>query len=98
VSDLRDPEIIRHEIAETRNELGEAVEQLAAKTNVKARVREKTATLAQKAREHPGAAAAAGVTLLALLLLRRKALGRARAASARAASAHGAARLARRAA
>jgi len=77
VSDVRDPEIIRHEIAETRTELGEAVEQLAAKTNVKARAREKTATLAQKAREHPRAVAAAGMTLLALLLLRRKALPRA---------------------
>ncbi len=69
---MRDPEIIRQEIAQTRNELGEAVEQLAAKTNVKARLREKTATLAQSVREHPGGAVvAAGVTLLALLLVRR---------------------------
>ncbi len=72
MNDVRDSEIIRHEIAQTRNELGEAVEQLAAKTNVRARLREKTATLAQGAREHPGAVAAVGVTLLGLLFLRRK--------------------------
>jgi hypothetical protein len=71
VNDVRDPELIRQEIAQTRNELGEAVEQLAAKTNLKARLREKTAALAQGVREHPGAVAAAGVTLLALLLVRR---------------------------
>ena len=71
MNDVRDPEIIRQEILQTRNELGEAVEQLAAKTNIKARLREKTATLARSVREHPGAVAAAGATLLALLLLRR---------------------------
>jgi hypothetical protein len=72
VNDVRDPEVIRHEIDQTRLELGEAVEQLAAKTNIKARAREKAAGLAAQARAHPQAMAAVGVGLLALLLLRRK--------------------------
>ncbi len=72
MNDVRDLEIIRHEIDQTRNELGQAVEQLAAKTNVKARAREKAGALATHARQRPGAVAAAGVVLVALLVLRRK--------------------------
>lgn len=75
----RDPEIIRQEIAETRQELGEAVEELAAKTNVKARAREKltelwsaAAALPQRARQHPGVAVAVVATVLATLVLSRR--------------------------
>ena len=77
MSDVRDPDIIRHEIAETRQELGEAVEELAAKTDVKTRARQKrnqfrhaAAQLPQRAREHPGLTVAAVASVIALLLLR----------------------------
>ena len=77
VSDVRDPDIIRQEIAETRHELGDAVEELAAKTDVKARAREKlgelkraAAELPQRAREHPGVTVAVAATVLLLAVLR----------------------------
>jgi ElaB/YqjD/DUF883 family membrane-anchored ribosome-binding protein len=41
VTEAKDPEQIREEIEETRRELGDTVEALAAKADVKARVREK---------------------------------------------------------
>jgi ElaB/YqjD/DUF883 family membrane-anchored ribosome-binding protein len=41
VSGTQDPEQIQHEIEETREQLGETVEALAAKTNVKAQARQK---------------------------------------------------------
>jgi hypothetical protein len=41
VTETKDPEQIREEIEETRRELGDTVEALAAKADVKARVREK---------------------------------------------------------
>jgi 2C-methyl-D-erythritol 2,4-cyclodiphosphate synthase len=71
VTDVRDPEVIRHEIDETREQLGEAVEELAAKTNVKARAREKLAQLGQWARGHPAAIAAVAVALVGVMTLRR---------------------------
>lgn len=79
VSDIRDPEVIRQEIAETREELGEAVEELAAKTNVKARAREKltdvrqaAAQLPERARERPAITVAAVATAIALLVFVRR--------------------------
>jgi ElaB/YqjD/DUF883 family membrane-anchored ribosome-binding protein len=41
VTEAKDPEQIREEIEETRRELGDTVEALAAKADVKSRVREK---------------------------------------------------------
>lgn len=76
---VRDPDIIRQEIAETRQELGDAVEELAAKTNVKARAREKltelrsaAAALPQHARRHPGVAVAVVAAVLATVVLTRR--------------------------
>jgi hypothetical protein len=70
VSDVRDPDTIRREIAETREELGVAVEELAAKTDVKARTREKLDALKKSARGRPlpvVALAATGVVLVAVV-------------------------------
>jgi phage shock protein A len=79
VSGVRDPDIIRQEIAETRHELGEAVEELAAKTDVKARAREKltglqqaAGTLPERAREHPGATVAVTASAIAVVVLARR--------------------------
>lgn len=53
VGDEQDPEQIRHEIEETREQLGETVAALAAKTDVKTRAKERVAgvkqTVAEKA-------------------------------------------------
>ena len=79
MSGVRDPDIIRQDIAETRQELGEAVEELAAKTDVKARAREKltdlqhaAGALPQRAREHPGATVAVAASVIALVVLARR--------------------------
>jgi phage shock protein A len=80
MSELRDPAIIRQDIHETREQLGEAVEALAAKTDVKARAQEKlgearrsASSLPQKARAHPRVAGAIAVALIALVVLRTRA-------------------------
>jgi phage shock protein A len=79
VSGTRDPDIIRQEIAETREELGEAVEELAAKTNVKARAHEKltelrhaAGQLPERARERPAVTVAVAATAIALVVLARR--------------------------
>jgi phage shock protein A len=79
MTDLRDPAIIREDIQETREQLGEAVEALAAKADVKGRAHEKlndarrfAASLPQKAREHPKATGAAALALALMLLLRAR--------------------------
>ncbi len=73
MTDLRDPAVIREEIAETREELGQAVEALAAKTNVKTRAREKFADANRAARERPAIALGiAGVVVVALAVLRSR--------------------------
>lgn len=73
---MRDPEVIRQEIEQTRHELGEAVEELAAKTNVKTRARAKAAELRHSAaaipewaRGHPAAAVAAAAAAAAALVV-----------------------------
>lgn len=79
MTDVRHPDVIRHEIEETRQQLGEAVEELAAKTNVKARAREKLTELRRAAarlppwtRGHPTAVAGMmAATILAVFALRR---------------------------
>lgn len=73
MNDLRDPDLIRQDIASTRRDLGEAVEALAAKTNVKARAREQLATARTRVRERPAAVVAvAAVALLAVVVARRR--------------------------
>ncbi len=76
---VRDPDTIRQEIAETRQELGDAVEQLAAKTDVKARAREKltalrraAAQLPDRARERPAVTVAVAATAIVLVVLARR--------------------------
>jgi ElaB/YqjD/DUF883 family membrane-anchored ribosome-binding protein len=49
VTEAKDPEQIREEIEETRRELGDTVEALAAKADVKARVREKVESTKESA-------------------------------------------------
>ena len=58
-TDAKDPEQIREEIEATRLELGDTVEALAYKADVKARVREKIDALLTPASGAPGAASAA---------------------------------------
>ena len=76
---VRDPDTIRQEITETRQELGEAVEELAAKTDVKARAREKltdlqrvAGRLPQRARKHPGPTLGVVASVVALIVLVRR--------------------------
>lgn len=71
MSDVRDPDTIRREIAQTREELGAAVEELAAKTDVKARAREKLDALKQSARAHPLPVVAFAVTVVVLVVVVR---------------------------
>ena len=71
-----DPDEIRAQIEETRHELGETVEALAAKADVKAQVKEKVETtketVQQQARQRPGAFIGAGVAMLVALVARRR--------------------------
>jgi Protein of unknown function (DUF3618) len=69
---LRDPAVIRKDIAETRQELGDAVEALAAKTNVKARAREQLIHVTTRARERPAAVVAVAAVMLAVIVARRR--------------------------
>ena len=64
-------EQLREEISETREELGETVEALAGKADVKAQAKEKADEVTQQVQEQktPIAAVAGGVTFLVLLLL-----------------------------
>jgi hypothetical protein len=73
---VRNPDTIRQEIAETRQELGEAVEELAAKTDIEARAREKLTELRHaaeqlpdRARERPAVTVAVAATAIALVVL-----------------------------
>jgi hypothetical protein len=76
---VRDPDTIRQEIAETRQGLGEAVEELAAKTDVKARAREKLTELRHaaqqlpgRARERPAVTVGLAATAIVLVVLARR--------------------------
>jgi transcription initiation factor TFIIIB Brf1 subunit/transcription initiation factor TFIIB len=71
---------IEQEIERTRQRLGETVEELAAKADVKARVRDKTVGLSRRARQSqvvqrrwPLAVAAAGLVIAAAFWRRRRA-------------------------
>jgi predicted RecB family endonuclease len=73
VTGPRDPELIRKDIAETREELGEAVEALAAKVDVKARAREKFGEASTRMRQRPALiVAVAGLLVLAVIVARRR--------------------------
>jgi hypothetical protein len=72
MTEIRDPAVIREDIAETRQELGEAVEALAAKTNVKARAREQLTRATARARERPAAVVAMATVLLVVIVARRR--------------------------
>ena len=71
-----DPDEIRAQIEETRHELGDTVEALAAKVDVKAQLKDKVETtketLEQQARRRPGAFIGAGVAMLVALVARRR--------------------------
>ena len=78
-----DPDQIRAQIDETRQELGETVEALAAKVDVKAQVKDKVETTKeslkkaqQEARRRPGPILGAGVALLVALVAKRRLKGR----------------------
>jgi cobalamin biosynthesis Mg chelatase CobN len=75
-----DPDQLRGEIAEARDELGETVEALAAKTDVKAQAKEKVeeqkaqlkdkqAQAQAKLQENPQVAVAAGMAVLLMVVL-----------------------------
>ena len=69
----RDPDLIRQDIAATREELGAAVEALAAKADVKARAREKFGEASTRMRERPVViVAVAGFLVLAVIVARRR--------------------------
>ena len=70
----RSPEEIRADIEETREELGDTVEQLAAKTDVKAHAQAKAEEIKQSAADKRGPIIAGAVIVVAIIALavRRK--------------------------
>ena len=76
VNGQREPEEIRRDIEETREELGDTVEALAAKTDVKAHAQEKVEDVKQQARDNRVPLGAIGVAVVALaawrLIARRR--------------------------
>ena len=60
-ADTRTPEEIRRDIEQTREEVGDTVEALAAKTDVKARAQARVDELKAAAREHAPSSAQEGV-------------------------------------
>ncbi|MGO9907045.1 MAG: DUF3618 domain-containing protein [Solirubrobacteraceae bacterium] len=66
----KDPEQIQREIEETRRELGDTVEALAAKADVKAQVQSRIDRAKASARSHPAPLAAVGVGLIGLVAWR----------------------------
>ncbi len=65
-----DPERIQREIEETRRQLGDTVEALAAKTDVKARAKEQLADKRAAVQRNPMPAAAIGAFVAAYLVWR----------------------------
>jgi Protein of unknown function (DUF3618) len=66
----KDPEQIQREIEETRRELGDTVEALAAKADVKAQAHRRIDSAKAWARSHPVPVAVLGVGLTGLLAWR----------------------------
>jgi len=69
-AESKDPEQIREEIEETRRELGDTVEALAAKADVKANIGRRIEATKASARANPARLAVAGVCLAALVVWR----------------------------
>ena len=70
--DQRSPEEIRADIEETRRELGDTVEELAAKTDVKAKAQEKADEIKQSAADkRVPIIAGVAIAILAIILIRR---------------------------
>lgn len=68
-----DPGVLRDQIEDTRQELGETVEALAAKVDVKAQAREKLESGKEQLRKQgPAKPAAAAVAALVFLMFRRR--------------------------
>jgi hypothetical protein len=76
VTQQRTPEQLRDDIEQTRRELGETVERLSHKADVKAQVRAKREEVEARARENPLPLGAAGagivLGLVALWIIRRR--------------------------
>jgi dienelactone hydrolase len=70
VTDAKDPEQIREDIEATRRELGDTVEALAAKADVKAQVGRRIESTKASARANPAPLVVAGVCLGALVVWR----------------------------
>ena len=70
VDGQREPEEIRRDIEGTREELGDTVEALAAKTDVKAHAHEKVEDVKQQARDNTVPLAAIGAAVVALVAWR----------------------------
>ncbi|MGP3989571.1 DUF3618 domain-containing protein [Streptomyces sp. 3N207] len=67
------PEELRAQVEETRRELGETVEALAARADIKSQGRAKARQAAERTRENPSVPVAAGVAaLIALVFLVRR--------------------------
>jgi hypothetical protein len=66
----RDPEQIQRDIEETRRDLGDTVEALAAKADVKAQAHRQIESTKASVRSHPVPLAVAGVCLAGLLAWR----------------------------
>jgi Protein of unknown function (DUF3618) len=66
----KDPEQIQREIEETRRELGDTVEALAAKADVKAQVHSRVESTKASARSHVVPLAVVGVCLVGLVAWR----------------------------
>jgi Protein of unknown function (DUF3618) len=69
-AESKDPEQIREEIEETRRELGDTVEALAAKADVKAHAHRRIERTKASVRANPAPLAVAGVCLAALVVWR----------------------------
>jgi hypothetical protein len=70
MSTAKDPEQIREEIEETRRELGDTVEALAAKADVKAQVHRRVQSTKASARSHWVPIVVVGAGMAALLVWR----------------------------
>jgi hypothetical protein len=70
--DQRSPEEIRADIKQTREELGDTVEELAAKTDVKAKAQEKADEIKQTASDkRVPIIAGVAIVVVAIILIRR---------------------------
>ena len=71
VAGSRDPEQIREEIEETRHALGDTVQALAAKTDIKAQAQRKLESAKASAKQNPAPVAVIVATLLVGMIIRK---------------------------